>query len=328
MRLAFIGGHGHHYLRPLAKEPAAQVERPVAWAGSSPDDNNSARIAEITGELKIYDNPVRLLDEYKPDVVNIGAIFGQNGDFIIQALERGIDVVSDKPIAATWEQLDRIAALAKSSSKCVLTEFDFRSRREFRAAREIIRSGQLGEPVLATAQKSYRFGKRPNWYADRARYGGTMLWVASHAIDAIRFTTDRKFRRVGGRQGNLSQPAYGTMEDHCTALFELEGGATGIVHADYLRPPSAPTHGDDRLRVAGTKGVVEVRDGRCLFIGPDGEKDLTDTVQTEPIHLELMAALRAGGNDLYSTQLSLELAAVMLHARDAADENTWIDCSM
>src|SRR5204862_2303210 len=140
------------------------------------------------------------------------------------------------------------------------------------------------------------------------------------------FATDRKFRRVMGRQGDVSHPEMGTMEDHCVALFELEGGATGMVHADYLRPASAPTHGDDRLRVAGTQGVVEVRGGRCVFIGADGEEDFTDRAQIAPMHIELLAALRAGDRDVYSTESSLELAAVLLHARDAADKQEWISC--
>ena len=327
MRLAFIGGYGHHYLRPLPKEATAGVERPVAWAPASKEDTGSGRIADAAGELTTVDDPIRMLDQYKPDVVSIGAIYAQNGDFIAAALERGIDVVSDKPIAATWEQLDRIRTLLKQTNRTLLTEFDFRSRPEFRAARNLVRSGNVGQPVLVTAQKSYRFGNRPAWYADRALYGGTMLWVASHAIDAIRFTTERKFVRVIGRKGNLSHPELGSMEDHCTATFELEGGATGIVHADYLRPASAPTHGDDRLRIAGTHGVAEVRGGRCIFIGADGERDVTGTAESRPMHLNLLAALRKEETDLFSTDLSLELASVMLHARDAADSQGWVNCT-
>ena len=48
--------------------------------------------------------------------------------------------------------------------------------------------------------------------------------------------------------------------DDTVSLFEFAGGATGIVHADFLRPAKAPTHGDDRLRVVGGTGTIEVRD--------------------------------------------------------------------
>jgi predicted dehydrogenase len=40
---------------------------------------------------------------------------------------------------------------------------------------------------------------------------------------------------------------------------------------DYLRPPSAPTHGDDRLRLAGTKGVIEYQASTGLTLVTTGE---------------------------------------------------------
>src|SRR5439155_13084755 len=175
----------------------------------------------------------------------------------------------------------------------LLTEFDFRARATFRAARQAVRDGRIGNPVLATGQKSYRFATRPDWYKDRERYGGTMLWVASHGIDAIRFVTDRKIVAVVGRGGNISRPQFGSMEEYVAVLLELEGGGSGVVHADYYRPDKTPTHGDDRLRVAGLRGIVEVREGRCVLLGEDGvEQDITDSVPARPMHVELLAALR------------------------------------
>ena len=72
-------------------------------------------------------------------------------------------------------------------------------------------------------------------------------------------------------------------------MFELDGGGTGIVHADFYRPDKTATHGDDRLRVAGTQGVVEVRAGRCLLLANDGaEQDLTESVPSRPMHAEFI----------------------------------------
>jgi predicted dehydrogenase len=325
MRIAFIGGFGHHYLRGTLKDPAIQIERPVAVAPSGPEDDQAEPLAHRFGDVRYFPDATKMLDEYKPDVVNVGGVYGRNGDFAAAALERDIPVVSDKPIAGTWQQLERLHKLLDETRRVLLTEFDFHSRAEFRAAREAIRAGQVGTPVLATAQKSYRFATRPAWYRDRSAYTGTMLWIASHAIDAIVWATGKKVLRVTGRQGNVSKPAYGSMEDHCAALMELEGGGTGVAHADYERPDKTPTHGDDRLRVAGSEGVVEVRGGKCVLLSREGrEVDLTDTVKPQPIHVELLAALRGENQELYSTAQSLEIARVLLAARDAADKQEWI----
>jgi predicted dehydrogenase len=324
MRLAFIGGFGHHYLRGALRDASTQIDRPVAVASSGPEDDRAEELAHRLGDARFYKDARELFDDFRPQIASVGATFGRNGDFAADALERDIPVVSDKPVASTWEQFERIKKATAQTKRVLLTEFDFRSRPEFRAAREVVRAGRLGTPVLATAQKSYRFGNRPKWYADRARYAGTMLWIASHAIDAIWFSTGKRLVAVTGRQGNVTRPDYGTMEDHCTALFELEGGGTGIAHADYFRPDKAKSHGDDRLRVAGSAGVVEVRDGSCMLIDNDGgEQDVTRLVETKPIHEELLAAVQGESQDLYSTAASMEIAAVLLHARDAADQQDW-----
>ena len=329
MRLAFIGGFGHHYLRGALNDPAGAgvtFDKPVASAPSGLEDDRAEDMAHRFGDVRFFKSAGELFDQFKPEIVNVGATFARNGDFAADALERDIPVISDKPVAATWEQRERLQKLVAANPKRVLlTEFDFRSRPEFRAAREVVRTGRIGTPVLATAQKSYRFTRRPAWYGDRALYGGTLLWVASHGIDAIWFATGKRLLAVTGRQANVTRPDYKTMEDFTTSLFELEGGGAGVAHADYYRPDKSKTHGDDRLRVAGSEGVVEVRDGKCMLLDKDGvESDVTRIVPTKPIYAELLAAALRGENaDLYSTANSLEIANVLLHARDAADKQEW-----
>ena len=325
MKLAFIGGWGHAYLKGLLADKKYEVSYPVAVAG---DGKDNARAKEFGSKLGVpiewYDDAAVMLDKYKPDVVNIGTVYGYAGDVIAGVLERGVPVVSDKPIAATWAQLERIKPLAAKTQ--LITEFNFRSQREFRAARDAVAQGLIGPIALATAQKSYRFGTRPKWYGDRTAYGGTILWVAGHGIDAIRFVTGQKFTRVTGRQSNVTHPEMGTMEDHTMNVFALAGGGTAACHADYLRPAKSPTHGDDRLRVVGAAGIVEVRDGRCWLATNDAEQiEITDRAAPAPSCAELLAAVRGESTDIYSTAHSLEMAAVLLHARDAADAQKWID---
>ncbi len=320
MRLAFIGGHGHHYLRGALDYPGAAVERPVPVAGDGVDNEKARAFGASLGAIRWFDDARDMLDTAQPDVVSIGAVYARNGEWAAAALERDIAVVSDKPVASSWEALIRLKTLTEGTQRLLLTEFPFRAQPEFRAARAAVAGGLIGEVVLATAQKSYRFGTRPPWYDDRALYGGTLLWIASHGIDLLRFTTGQRLLPLSGRQGNLSQPEYSTMEDHVLCAFALEGGGSGLVHADFLRPSSAKTHGDDRLRLAGSRGIVEVRDGRCLLTThSQPETDITDTVPTVPVYQALLAALACGGDEYYSTAASLEMAELLLQARDVAD---------
>jgi len=325
-RIGFIGGWGHHYLRGLLQPGGSPVEIEAAVGADGHDNAAARKWAEANGVSRWFDDPDQLMEQFEPDAVSIGSIYGCNSDLAVMALERGIPVVCDKPVAGTWQQLDRLTELAKKKPCILLTEFDFRAKPEFRAAHQAVANGEIGQPILVTAQKSYRFGTRPPWYSDRSQYTGTLLWIASHGVDAIGWVTGCKPVRVVGHQGNLSRPDYGSMEDHLSCLFALENGGTAVVHADFLRPAAAATHGDDRLRVAGSLGVVEVRNERCILITRDqGEMDITDRCKgVRPMHLELLAALK-GDTTWFSTAASLETARVLLHARDAADGQCWVD---
>ncbi|MAE64259.1 MAG: hypothetical protein CMJ18_08280 [Phycisphaeraceae bacterium] len=321
LRMAFIGSCGHHYLSRFATGRSPRC----AAVAVAPDGCGSAapmHVVEGIDGFEHFDDPIDMLDRFRPDVLSVGAVYGHNGTFVAAALERDIPVCSDKPIAASWAQLERISSLLDADPRrVVVTEFPMRCDPAFRAARDAVAAGRIGTVVLATAQKSYRFGTgRQNWYADRVDYGGTVLWVASHAIDYVRFATGRPYRAVYGQQANLTRPEYGDMEEVTVNVFELDGGAPAVVHADYSRPAKATSHGDDRLRIAGASGVVEVRDERCVLVSDDTEPvDITESGACRAAHDEILASLEGETNDLFGNDASLETATACLAARDAAD---------
>jgi hypothetical protein len=63
-----------------------------------------------------------------------------------------------------------------------------------------------------------------------------------------------------------------------------------------------------------------------MLLGRDGnEMDVTRSIRSRPIHIELLDAIGGEDPELYSSAQSLEMAAVLLAARDAADQQRWID---
>ncbi len=319
MRIGFIGGYGHHYLRGSLTDPSCAIES-IAVAGDGYDNAKAQAFSRSLPNARWFPSAEAMFDEFRPTAISVGTLYGYNSDFIAMALERNLPTVSDKPIAATWDQYRRLQSLTRDPRRIILTEFDFRCRPDFCAAKKAVEQGLIGDIALAVVQKSYRFGTRPDWYKDRQAYGGTLLWIASHGVDVIPFTTGLHFKKVTGFQGNVTRPDFGpSFEDHCIATFKLSNGGSAVVHADYSRPQQAPTHGDDRLRLAGSKGVVEVRGERCFLTTHDHpEQDITDQTIPLPIHKELLLALE-GRSEKYNTPSSMVLAEILLHARDALD---------
>ncbi len=334
MSIGFIGGSGHHYLRSAVKDEA--IERiAVASDGYDRDASKSflqsLRDANPRREIEWFDNGAAMLDTFKPSVVSVvsvGGVYGFNGLWNAETLVRNIPTVSDKPIASTWEQLLKLNELVEANpSRILLTEFDFRARPEFRAARECVQKGAIGEIVLATAQKSYRFNTRPQWYRSREWYGGITLWIASHGLDGVEFVTGLKIVRSTGRSGNRSRPDYAGTEDHVAIVAELDGGASAMVHADFCRPASASSHGDDRLRVVGSRGQIKIcGDGICRLTTVDQPETVVNPMtRVLPIEHEFLATIRGeGAEGVYSTRQSLRTAAMLLRVRDSVDRGEWL----
>jgi predicted dehydrogenase len=103
-----------------------------------------------------------------------------------------------------------------------------------------------------SGQKSYRFGAASPWfYKELKTFGGTIAWAGICSIDYMRWTSGRKYAQVSAWHANKDRPDYPGFQDHAGVLFKLDNGGTAMANLDYLRQETAPTHGDDRLRIAG-----------------------------------------------------------------------------
>ena len=65
-------------------------------------------------------------------------------------------------------------------------------------------------------------------------------------------------------------------------MMRLKNGGQAMANIDYLRPKGAVGHGDDRVRIAGSKGVIEVRFNKAYLMDSDGpERELPQEPKVE-----------------------------------------------
>src|SRR5205085_2635356 len=142
----------------------------------------------------------------------------------------------------------------------------------YRALKQAVDSGAVGQVAQISAQKSYKLGEREEWMRHHSSYGGTIPYIAVHMVDLMRFSSGREMVSAVSFQGRVGHPELGEMENTTATIFSLDNGGTAALHMDYLRPETAPTHGDDRLRLAGTKGVVEYQESTGVTLVTEKEK--------------------------------------------------------
>ena len=315
IKIGIVGGYGHECIR---LHPHAEF----AWACDGYDDAASLR-ARKCNNSQAFRSTSELLDRFQPDIIYVGTVYGRNGTIAIQALEKGLPVISEKPVATDERTLARLQSLTEESDLQIIAEFAMRWSASIAKARDLIRSGEIGSPVLIQAQKSYKFGaSRPDFYKKRELFGGIIPWVASHAIDYAAFTTGLRYESVSAQHANLCFPDYPEMEDHAAMLFQMTSGVPCMVTADFLRPSGAASHGDDRLRVTGASGVVEVRNADVTLVNSEGEYQWNcPTTEAHGMQraIDLVDAALGKNNQVISTADSLHITKAALLARKSAD---------
>jgi predicted dehydrogenase len=130
-----------------------------------------------------------MLTTVKPDALIVTTVDTTHADCIVQALEKGIDVITEKPMVIDDAQCRRVLEAEKRTGRRVIVTFNYRFAPKHQKIKEILLSGEIG-PV-----SSVDF----SWYLDtihgadyfrrwhRLREKGGSLWVhkASHHFDLM-----------------------------------------------------------------------------------------------------------------------------------------------
>lgn len=271
MKIVMIGASGHWGIcmpPQLCKERRFAAIAPGS-AGESMEEMER-RLHKIGYTPSVYGDYREMLLKEKPDVAVVDNFYGQHAQVILDAFAAGCHVLSEKPAAADPAQLERIREAWKQAGTAFAAMFTYRYDGAFYCAKRLIEEGRIGEIQLLNAQKSYKYGKRPAFMEKRETYGGTLPWVGIHAIDWILWMSGGRFESVTALQSASAAPNGVCPETTALAQFRMKEGKMASVAVDYLNPETAPAHGDDRIRVVGTKGVLEVRDGSVILTNAAG----------------------------------------------------------
>ena len=154
LKIAQIGTDGHQnmVLDGIAHIPGAQL---IACAKGHPDDTLAKVKAHtaFTAHTRLYDDYRHMLDTEEIDLVSICRPYSLNAEASIDAANRGIDIVSEKPVATTLKDLDALETAVKNSGIRLTAMFGLRLSPAFRAAHQAVQDGLIGEPILANRAK-------------------------------------------------------------------------------------------------------------------------------------------------------------------------------
>ncbi|MFH8572798.1 Gfo/Idh/MocA family oxidoreductase [Streptomyces sp. NPDC017993] len=185
-----------------------------------------------------------------PDGVVITAATSAHAPLIHQALDAGVPVFCEKPVALDVAGTVGVVERARSGKVPVQIGFQRRFDAGYRAAREALRSGELGRLHTLRACTSDR---TPPPAAYIPTSGGLFRDCSIHDFDIMRWLTGREVVSVyaQGANGGASFFAEGDDVDTCAALLRFDDDTLATVTATRY---NGAGH-DVRLEVCGSRSA-------------------------------------------------------------------------
>ncbi len=149
----------------------------------------------------------RMCDSAKPDLLMVTTVDAFHAGYIVQALARGIDVITEKPMVIDEQQCQQVLEAERRNNRKIVVAFNYRFAPKHVTIKEVLQSGAIGTIT----------GVDFHWYLDtqhgadyfrrwhRLKEKGGSLWVhkATHHFDLINWWLDADPVEVSA-QGELS----------------------------------------------------------------------------------------------------------------------------
>jgi myo-inositol 2-dehydrogenase / D-chiro-inositol 1-dehydrogenase len=218
------------------------------------DGERAAALAATTG-APVFGSWSDLLDRAAPDALVIATPPGARVEPAVAALEAGIGVFLEKPVARRLDEAMAIVRAQERSGSVCAVGYQWRAA----AAFDVLRAALEGASVALLISAGVGITQARTWFADPRQSGGIVSERGSHHIDLQRAVAGDVVR-VGAVSGSLplsGVPRTGDapLEDVVSLSLEFASGALGAVHVAWTPADHPSFH---RLSVVSSDGAYEL----------------------------------------------------------------------
>jgi predicted dehydrogenase len=256
-----------------------------------------------------------LVQDAQVDAVYIATPVRVHAEQAIAAAERGKHVLCEKPMALDVADCERMISAAQQNGVRLGVAYYRHHYPVVSRLRDLVTSGELGQPVHAVAEAFERFDPPSDhpraWLLKKALAGGgPMADFGCHRIEVL-LDLLGPIERARGFTANVRFKDR-EVEDTCTAHLDFRSGAQAIITVTH-----AASERRDRLSIFGTDGsahVDELNDGRLRIVSPQGVDEESHPPHAnlhQPLVEDFLAAIRENRDPAVTGQIGLEVARVI-----------------
>jgi predicted dehydrogenase len=219
----------------------------------------------LSEDVQTFDNPEAFFEFGNIDAVIVATPHYDHPTLAIQAFEKGLHALVEKPAGVFTKSVREMNEVAKKSGKVFGIMFNQRTNPLYQKLRDLVQSGELGEIkrtnwIITDWYRSQSYYDSGGWRATWAGEGGGVLANQDpHQLDLWQWTSGLMPKRVRAFCG-FGKFHDIEVEDDVTAYVEYENGATGVFVTSTGDAP-----GTNRYELSGDRGKLVVEDGKLTF---------------------------------------------------------------
>jgi len=231
-----VGNMGQHHARNYSEMPGVDL-----LAIADLDAKNGKTLAERF-KCRYYSDYCEMLSKEKIELVTIAVPTKLHKKIALDCIKKGINILIEKPIAATVAEAKEIVAAAKAKKVKFTVGHIERFNPAVLKLKEMVDDGKLGEIVSIN---TYRLGPMPVQIKD----ANVVVDIGVHDIDLINWFYGKLPTQIAATGGN----ALNKFQQDYAEIFLKYGRSAGVVKANWITPQKIR-----RMAVSGTNAYVEL----------------------------------------------------------------------
>ena len=222
-------------------------------------DPNKERQQQAKAELsaEAFDDISSLLKNSDAELIVVATASSDHAKHSIQALEAGRHVLTEKPMATSVEDADRMLEAAKTNGKILTIHQSGRWSPVFAFIKQMLSDERIGQ-VFFIRSGGYSYSRRNDWQTLRKYGGGLLNNNGVHAVDQCVILMESPIVDVFGDLQQIIQP--GDTEDHVKVVMRGANGRVIDMELTTACAASLPS-----WILMGTRGSLTVRGQKALL---------------------------------------------------------------
>lgn len=220
-------------------------------------------LAREFGVPAVYDDPNELFDRERLDFVDVITDVDTHPRHVHLAIDRGVPVICQKPMAASFAAAAGMVAAAERRGVPFLVHENWRWQPPIRALKRLMESEPIGEPFRARLTFTSAFPVFDNqpFLKDLEQF--ILTDVGSHILDAVRFLfgeVETICCRTARTRGDIRG------ENVATALLGMRSGMSVVCELAYAGRTRHECFPQTRILVEGAAGSLELERDHWIHV--------------------------------------------------------------